>query len=131
MTLTNPPGVITNIANKLTASGSLPAGWTLWYPSAPEDTAQPFVLIEATATRQKVAEGILGFLTGEGSVTLFVDDSIGNLESVADDICEGLMADVGLIINDASYELATDKADGNDDESERTITITFNLGIGG
>ena len=130
MTLTNPTATIQALSDKLTASGALPVGTTLWYPDAPEDTAAPYCVLQATTRRVKVGEGLGAFLTGSGALNLYVSDTIGNVEEVADDICDALTADVGLRISDPEQDLATATADGDPADTPRNISITFTIGIG-
>ena len=130
MTLTNPTATIQALSDKLTASGALPTGTTLWYPDAPEDTAAPYGVLQATTRRVKVGEGLGAFLTGSGALNLYVSDTIGNVEELADDICDALTADVGLRISDPEQDLATATADGDPADTPRNISITFTIGIG-
>ena len=87
-------------------------------------------MLQATTRRVKVGEGIGAFLTGSGALNLYVSDTIGNVEELADDICDALTADVGLRISDPEQDLATATADGDPADTPRNISITFTIGIG-
>ena len=131
MTLVSPTDAITAISDKLIASGALPSGTTLWYPSAPPETVAPFAVISATGSSRKIAEGSSSIVGGSGMVILWAELNEGELESVAQNICDYLSGNsVGLHISEASYDMALEVEDNAPDETAIPVLITFTYGLG-
>jgi len=137
MTLTNPTALITAVSNSLGACAAWTAETgTIWYPSAPADTALPFAVIQPDGTTyNRIAAGSIGIPAGSASIQFHFAASAktqGQAELFAEQMEAQLVAlQSGLFIRSATGTLASDPDDAavaaGDAEISIIVTIEFGL----
>jgi hypothetical protein len=133
MTLTNEPPIITQLSTQLAACAAWPAGATTWYPTKPNATSPPFVLLVERSRRVRpYAAGAAGIPGGVLEVDLAVSDTIGNAESLARTLLEQLLAQTsGIPFLEADCGVSAEPTPGEiaGGTSITTITMTLPWGL--
>lgn len=132
MSLTNAPPIITQLSTQLQAC----AAWSsaglssnVWYPEAPEGTAGPYAVLGfGRQTFTKYAEGAAPTREGELFFTLWMADTIGNIETLSQTIIAQLLTqDTGIPFRSGDGMLCTALGDAREAAGETLLGVSAPL----
>ncbi len=130
--LTNPPPAIDALADMLDLCSSW-GGANIYYPTAADSVSGTFAVISPIdEQRTRYAEGAVPIPSGSLLLTIYKDDTIGNVETLAQAIQKELLTlSVGLLLRSATVGRCAEAGDAltAGGETRKAIDITIEYGL--
>lgn len=135
-TLTDPPAIITQLANQIAACAAWTGGLaTIWYPEGPAMAGATYPFLVLGESRRRVVpfcDGATTLVQGELEAWLHATTDIGQTEDLARTLLTQLLGQTtGILFNPSECGLSSDPkpAQISGGSSYRSVPITLGYGL--